>query len=84
MIRSRKREIMLMRTMGTPNKQIFGCFALEQAAYVLVGVLIGGFPFLWKPFDQITIFVIIYTIALSTALLVFLRKNLLTTIKEDE
>lgn len=84
MIRSRKREIMLMRTMGTPNKQIFSCFALEQVAYVLVGVLIGGFPFLWKPIDQIVVFVIIYIIALSAALLIFLRKNLLTTIKEDE
>ena len=84
MIRSRKREIMLMRTMGTPNKQIFSCFALEQVAYVLVGVLMGGFPFLWRPMNQIFIFVIIYTIALSSALQIFLQKNLLTTIKEDE
>ena len=84
MIRSRKREIRLMRTLGTPDGRIFGSFALEQLACVVLGVVLGGAAFLWRPLEQLLLFVVIYALGLTLALLVFLRKNLMATIKEDE
>ena len=84
MIRSRKKEIILMRTMGTPAYGIFGSFALEQLACVVLGVVLGGAAFLWRPLGQLLLFVVIYALGLTLALLVFLRKNLMATIKEDE
>ena len=83
-IRNRKREIILMRTMGTPAYGIFGSFALEQLACVVLGVVLGGAAFLWRPLEQLLLFVVIYALGLTLALLVFLRKNLMATIKEDE
>ena len=84
MIRNRKREIIIMRTVGTPDHQIYGSFALEQLACVIPGVLAGGAYFLWKPASWLALFVFVYFVGLSTALLISLKKNLLTTIKEDE
>ena len=84
MIRSRKREIRLMRTLGTPDGRIFGSFALEQLLCVVLGVVLGGAAFLWRPLGQLLLFVVIYALGLNLALLVFLRKNLMATIKEDE
>ena len=84
MIRSRKKEIILMRTMGTPAYGIFGSFALEQLACVVLGVVLGGAAFLWRPLEQLLLFVVIYALGLTLALLVFLRKNLMATMKEDE
>lgn len=83
MIRSRKREISLMRTMGTPNWYIYLSFAAEQMVCVLVGILLGGITYLSQPLWQLAVFAGVYFIGLSVALLIFLRKNLLTTIKED-
>ena len=83
-IRSRKREIALMRTIGAPQKNIFGEISLEQLSCLAVGLLIGGAYSLWQPIDKLLLFGIIYYFGLFFALLIFLRKNLLTTIKEDE
>lgn len=83
-IRSRKREIALMRTMGTPNRTIYKSFAFEQMLCVVVGTLLGGSYFLWQPIERLAAFVGIYFVGLSIALLIFLHTNLLTTIKEDE
>ena len=84
MVRSRKREIALMRTLGTPGRSIYAGLATEQMLCVLLGVILGGGAFFWQPAGQLLIFAGIYFAGLTVALLVFLRKNLLTTIKEDE
>lgn len=83
-IRSRKREIALLRTMGTPHTAIFVQFALEQMLCILTGILLGGAFFLWQPVQKLALFGGIYFVGLSIALVIFLCKNLLTTIKEDE
>ncbi len=83
-IRSRKREIALMRTMGASHIAIFAEFALEQMLCVAAGILAGGAIFLWQPLQKLALFGGIYFVGLSLALLIFLSKNLLTTIKEDE
>ncbi len=83
-IRSRKREIALRQTMGDSNASTFLEFSLEQLTCAIVGILIGGAYSLWHPLWQLVTFAIIYYIGLSIALTVFLRKNLLTGIKEDE
>lgn len=83
-IRSRKREIALMRTMGAPHVAIFIELALEQMMCVLAGILLGGAFFLWQPLQKLALFGGIYFVGLSIALVIFLCKNLLTTIKEDE
>lgn len=84
MIRSRKREIALMRTVGTPNGSIYGGFAFEQMLCVAAGALLGGGAFFWQPVAKLAAFAGIYFVGLSIALLIFLHTNLLTTIKEDE
>lgn len=84
MIRSRKREIALMRTLGTSNAAIFAEFVLEQMACVLAGAFVGGLFFLWQPAGRLGLFVGIYFVGLSLALLIFLNTNLLSTMKEDE
>ncbi len=83
-IRGRKREVALMRTMGASHPSIFWQLAMEQMLCVLAGIVVGGALFLWQPMLKLLLFGGIYLIGLSIALLIFLRKNLLTTIKEDE
>lgn len=83
-VRSRKKEIALMRTMGTSNSSIFVCIVFEQMLCVVLGTLLGGSYFLFQPVVRLAAFVGIYFVGLSIALLVFLYTNLLTTIKEDE
>lgn len=83
-IRARKREIALRQTMGDFKAATFLEFSLEQLTCAIVGILIGGAYSLWHPLWQLVTFAIIYYIGLSVALTVFLRKNLLTGIKEDE
>lgn len=84
MIRARRREIALMRTMGTPTARIYSGYALEQMLLSVLGIAIGGAYFLWRPVWQLALFAGIYFLGLSAALLIFLRKNLLTAIKEEE
>lgn len=83
MIRSRKREISLMRTMGTPNRHIYLSFAAEQMLCVVAGIVLGSFTHGSQPPQQLVVFGSVYFIGLSAALLIFLRKNLLTSIKEE-
>lgn len=84
MIRQRKREIILMRTLGKPNAWIYRDFALEQMLALLAGAFIGGLAFLWQPTGRLVLFALVYFAGLSAALVIFLRSTLLTTIKEDE
>lgn len=83
-IRARKREIALMRTMGTSHPAIFLELALEQLLCVVAGIFVGGAVFLWQPLQKLALFAGIYFVGLGIALVIFLCKNLLTTIKEDE
>ena len=83
-IRARKREIAIMRTMGTSHPAIFLELALEQMLCVAAGILLGGACFLWQPVQKLALFAGIYFVGLGIALVIFLCKNLLTTIKEDE
>lgn len=84
MIRSRKREIALMRILGTSNGAVFAEFVLEQMVCVSAGIFVGGLLFLWQPVERLAAFVGIYFVGLSIALLIFLHTNLLSTMKEDE
>lgn len=84
MIRNRKREIILMRTIGTPNRSIYGSFILEQMICAALGTIIGGVKFRWSPANWLLLFVCIYFAGLSIALVISLHNNLLTSIKEDE
>ena len=83
-IRSRKREITLMRTLGASNGTVCGELALEQLLCVASGVLLGGSYSLWQPAWQLVVFAAVYLAGLVLALLVFTRANLQATIKEDE
>lgn len=84
MVRSRKKEIALMRTLGTHNRSIYLCFILEQMLCFILGIVLGGAYNLWHPIDRLVGLAVIYFVGLSVGLLVLLRKNLLITIKEDE
>ena len=83
LINRRKREIMLMRTMGTPDRIIFRDFALEQMICAFAGALFGGVFFLWWPIWRVGMFLAVYFVGLGISLTVFLKKNLLTAIKEE-
>lgn len=84
MVRSRKKEIALMRTMGTPHRSVYFVFVLEQMLCVILGIVLGGAHNQWQPMNRLCILAAIYFVGLTVALLIFLRKNLLITIKEDE
>ena len=84
MIRRRKRDIILMRTVGESNLRLYLGFAFEQMICIILGVVIGGAYNMWKPIDKLLIFAIVYFVALSLALMIFMSKKLLTTVKEDE
>lgn len=83
-IRSRKRDIGLMRTLGASNVSIFAEFALEQILCIAAGIILGGSYSMWQPMNRLLLFGGIYTAGLAVALIIFLRKNLLTTMKEEE
>lgn len=84
MIRSRKRDIILMRTVGESSLSIYLIFALEQMICIILGVILGGAFNLWCPIGNLAAFVVVYFVGLSLALVIFLNKKLLTSIKEDE
>lgn len=83
-IRSRKREIVLMRTLGTSDGRIYAGFALEQMLFVILGTLAGGAGFVWNPAWWLVLFAGVYFVGLSVAIVVTLRKNLLSSIKEND
>ncbi len=84
MIRQRKREITLMRTLGEANGRVYCSFALEQMLCVILGAALGGGYFMWQPAARLGLFITVYFVGLTAALLIFLHNNLLSTMKEDE
>lgn len=83
-IRSRKRELSLMRTLGASQKEIFLELFLEQGVRVLLGIFAGGWFFRWQAVVQLCLFCGISLAGLALALAIFLRANLLSTMKEDD
>lgn len=83
-IRARKRDIALMRALGTSQSRIFTEFLLEQMLCVFLGIALGGGYTLWQPLKDLVLLGLLYIVSLFASLTVFLRKNLLTTVKEDE
>lgn len=83
-VRNRKREIMLMRTLGTGNGQVYLEFVLEQMGCILLGILLGGIWFLWRPVWRLAAFAGIYFVGLTLSLLIFMGTSLISTMKEDE
>ena len=73
-----------MRTVGASQRTIFAELSMEQMLCVVLGIILGGSYTLWQPIGNLVLFSIIYFAGLSTALIVFLRQNLLNTMKEDE
>ena len=84
MIRTRKREITLMRTLGCSNGRIYVEFSLEQLVGIVLGVAFGGAYTNWQPMDKLALFAVVMFVGLSAALIVFLNNNLLTTAKEED
>ena len=84
MIRRRKRDIILMRTVGESNFRLYIGFILEQMICVILGIAVGGAYYKWNPINNLAIFAVAYFVALTVALAIFMSKKLLTTIKEDE
>lgn len=84
MIRSRKREIALLRTLGTGNAQVYLSFSAEQTMCAILGAIVGGAVYRWEPLWQLAFFVSVYFVGLSIALAMFLQKNLLTEIKQED
>ena len=84
MIRRRKREIMLMRMVGESNARVYVGFVLEQMICIILGVIVGGAYYMWKPMDNLSLFVLTYFVGLSIALVIFMSKKLIKNIKEDE
>ncbi len=82
-VNRRRREIMLMRTLGMPDRQIFRDFFIEQGLCALAGALFGGIFFLWQPIERIALFILLNFAGLCISIIVFLKKNLLTSIKEE-
>ena len=83
-IRSRKHEIALLRTLGTTDRGIYGSFVMEQALCVIPGIAAGGAVFRWQPPGRLCLFAGVYLAGLSVMLWICLRKNLLTVMKEEE
>ena len=73
-----------MRTLGSSNIAVCLEFGVEQIMLVLLGVLLGGSYTQWEPLNRLGIFTAIYLAGLTAALLIFIRTNLLATMKEEE
>jgi len=84
MIRRRKRDIILMRTVGESNFRLYIGFVLEQMICVILGIAVGGAYYKWNPMDKLILFAIVYFVALTLALAIFMSKKLINNIKEDE
>lgn len=83
-IRARKRDIILMRTLGCSPRDIFAELTGEQALCAAAGILVGGSYAVWRPAGQLALFLAIYGAGLCGAVVIFLQNNLLSAIKEDE
>lgn len=82
-IRSRKKEILLMRTLGMSNGRIYLSIAAEQLLGAILGTFAGGVKFAWNPVMWLVVFVFVYYAGLSAAILNLLHKNLLSDMKEE-
>ena len=51
---------------------------------VILGAALGGGYFMWQPAARLGLFITVYFVGLTAALLIFLHNNLLSTMKEDE
>ncbi len=83
-IRQRKREIGLLRTLGTPNDAIFRGFFLEQLGCLALGIVLGGGFFLENAALRLLLLAGLYSLGLFGSLLFFLNTNLMTAIKEAD
>lgn len=83
-IRARKREITLMRTLGASNAMVCAELALEQGLGVCAGGLLGGCCTLFQPIGRIILFIGVFLAGTAAALLFFVRMDLLAVMKEDE
>ena len=84
MVRRRKRDILLMRTVGESNFRLYIGFILEQMICIILGIAVGGAYYMWNPMDKLILFAVVYFIALTIALAIFMSKKLIKNIKEDE
>lgn len=84
MIRARKREISLMRTLGCSGFGVYLEFALEQLLCIALGALSASAVYRWLALDKAGLLIVFYVMGLSLALLIFMRNNLLANLKEDE
>ena len=84
MVRRRKRDIMLMRMIGESNARVYAGFALEQMICIILGIAVGGAYYNWNPMDKLILFAIVYFVALTLALAIFMSKKLINNVKEDE
>lgn len=82
--RQRRREIGLLRTLGTPNSAIFKGFFLEQLLCLAAGAVLGGGLLLESAPLRLLLFVGLYSLGLSGSLLFFLNMDLLTALKEGD
>lgn len=84
MVRSRKREIALMRTLGCSEMGVYFEFALEQLLCISVGSVSASAVHQWAALNKAGMLIGFYVMGLSMALLIFMRNNLLINLKEDE
>lgn len=77
MVRTRKREIGLMRTLVCSNIAVYREYTVEQLICITVGTLSGNALYQWKAIDKAAMLIGLYVLGLSIALLVFMRSNLL-------
>ncbi len=80
-IRTRKRELNLMRTLGQAPGVIFWTMLLEQMLWVVLGTALGGAAFGYEPAAQLLAFLGIYLAGLTLSLGSFLYQNLMTSLK---
>lgn len=84
LIRSRKREIGLMRTVGSSNVKIYLGYSAEQLLCMAAGIALGGALMEFNAPRQLALFALVYFVGLSAAMLIFLNNNLLFSMKEEE
>ena len=73
-----------MRTLGGSNFHIYLGFVAEQLLCVGAGIALGGTLMKFNAPKQLALFALVYFVGLSAALVVFLHKNLLSSMKEEE
>ena len=84
MVRRRKKDILLMRTVGESNFRLYVGFVLEQMICILLGIALGGAYYNWNPIKNLAIFAGVYFVGLTLSLVVFMNTKLIKNIKEDE